>query len=47
MLATAEQGCCAFFDLTPYLAPDADQLSVMAIESTAGMVADLFAVPPF
>lgn len=44
VLATAEQGCYAFFDLTPYLAPDAHQLSVMAPESTAGMVADLFGV---
>ncbi|MET8517055.1 hypothetical protein [Streptomyces sp. NPDC005077] len=41
-LAAAEQGCCAFFDFTLHLTPDAFQLSVRARESAAGMLADLF-----
>ncbi|MFI1730992.1 heavy metal-responsive transcriptional regulator [Streptomyces acidicola] len=41
-LAAAEQVCCAFFDFTLHLAPDALQLSVRAPESAAGMLADLF-----
>ncbi|WP_329258506.1 heavy metal-responsive transcriptional regulator [Streptomyces sp. NBC_01478] len=41
-LAAAEQGCCAFFDFTLHLTPDALQLDVRAPESAAGMLADLF-----
>ncbi|WP_351228537.1 heavy metal-responsive transcriptional regulator [Streptomyces sp. NPDC002133] len=44
-LAAAEQGCCAFFDFTLHMTPDALQLSVRAPESAAGMLADLFGVP--
>ncbi|MFC9679030.1 heavy metal-responsive transcriptional regulator [Streptomyces sp. NPDC056948] len=44
-LAAAEQGCCAFFDFTLHLTPDALQLSVRAPESAAGMLADLFGAP--
>ncbi|WP_405819506.1 heavy metal-responsive transcriptional regulator [Streptomyces sp. NBC_01390] len=43
-LAAAEQGCCAFFDFTLHLTPDALQLDVHAPESAAGMLADLFGV---
>ncbi|MET7898866.1 heavy metal-responsive transcriptional regulator [Streptomyces mirabilis] len=41
-LAAAEQGCCAFFDFTLHLTPNALQLSVRAPEGAAGMLADLF-----
>ncbi|MEU1465815.1 heavy metal-responsive transcriptional regulator [Streptomyces sp. NPDC005727] len=41
-LATAEQGCCAFFDFTLHLTPDVLRLAVRAPESAAGMLADLF-----
>ncbi|EMF52983.1 MULTISPECIES: heavy metal-responsive transcriptional regulator [Streptomyces] len=41
-LAAAEQSCCAFFDFTLHLTPDALQLSVRAPESAAGMLAELF-----
>ncbi|MPY32933.1 heavy metal-responsive transcriptional regulator [Streptomyces adustus] len=44
-LATAEQGCCAFFDFTLHLTPASLQLSVRAPQSAAGMLADLFGVP--
>lgn len=43
-LAAAEQGCCAFFDFTLHLTPNALQLDVRAPESAAGMLADLFGV---
>ncbi|KUO16216.1 heavy metal-responsive transcriptional regulator [Streptomyces dysideae] len=43
-LAAAEQSCCAFFDFTLRLAPDALQLDVRAPQSAAGMLADLFGV---
>ncbi|MCC9707225.1 hypothetical protein E4N62_19270 [Streptomyces sp. MNU76] len=43
-LAAAEQNCCAFFDFTLRLIPDALQLDVRAPQSTAGMPADLFGV---
>ncbi|MFB7327109.1 heavy metal-responsive transcriptional regulator [Streptomyces sp. NPDC056190] len=45
-LAAAEQGCCAFFDFTLHLTPDALQLSVRAPESAARMLADLFGATP-
>ncbi|MFD6597672.1 heavy metal-responsive transcriptional regulator [Streptomyces coelicoflavus] len=41
-LAAAEQGCCAFFDFTLHLTPDALLLDVRAPESAEGMLADLF-----
>ncbi|MFI8893477.1 heavy metal-responsive transcriptional regulator [Streptomyces paradoxus] len=44
-LATAEQRCCAFFDFTLHLAPDALRLTVRAPEGAAGMPADLFGAP--
>ncbi|MGW0994142.1 heavy metal-responsive transcriptional regulator [Streptomyces sp. NPDC002523] len=44
-LASAEQGCCAFFDFTLHLTPDALQLTVRAPEAAAGMLADLFGAP--
>lgn len=44
-LAAAEQGCCAFFDFTLHLSPDALRLSVRAPESAAGMLAELFGAP--
>ncbi|MGW5362906.1 MerR family transcriptional regulator [Actinopolymorpha pittospori] len=37
-LAAAEQGCCAFFDFTLHLTPDALQLNVRAPESAAQML---------
>ncbi|AUA16636.1 HTH-type transcriptional regulator ZntR [Streptomyces malaysiensis subsp. malaysiensis] len=43
-LAAAEQSCCAFFDFTLRLAPDALQLDVRAPEGAAEMLADLFGV---
>lgn len=43
-LAAAEQSCCAFFDFTLCLAPDALQLDVRAPEGAAEMLADLFGV---
>ncbi|MEV6593146.1 hypothetical protein [Streptomyces acidicola] len=41
-LASAKQGCSAFFDFTLHLAPTALQLDVRAPESAAGMPAHLF-----
>ncbi|WP_458083701.1 hypothetical protein [Streptomyces malaysiensis] len=43
-LAAAEQSCCAFFDFTLRLAPDALQLDVRAPAGAAEMPADLFGV---
>jgi hypothetical protein len=44
-VATAEQGCCAFFDFTLHLTPDAIHLNVRAPESAAQMLADLWGAP--
>ncbi|MFJ9870054.1 heavy metal-responsive transcriptional regulator [Streptomyces sp. NPDC101165] len=44
-LAAAEQRCCAFFDFTLHLTPDALQLTVRAPEHAAGMLAELFGAP--
>ncbi|MFF0288852.1 MerR family transcriptional regulator [Streptomyces sp. NPDC005262] len=41
-LAAAEQGCCAFFDFTLHLTPDALKLTVRAPESATEMLAGLF-----
>ncbi|WP_310794843.1 MerR family DNA-binding protein [Streptomyces sp. TLI_171] len=43
-LATAEQGCCAFFDFTLRLTPSTVHLSVRAPEEGAELLADLFGV---
>ncbi|MFE9867473.1 hypothetical protein ACFYPZ_32950 [Streptomyces sp. NPDC005506] len=37
--AAAEEDCCAFFDFTPHLTPEALKLSVCAPESAAEMPA--------
>ncbi|MFB7187030.1 hypothetical protein ACFC0C_19790 [Streptomyces sp. NPDC056178] len=41
-LAAAEQGCCAFFDITLHLTPAALELAVCAPEAAAPLLADLF-----
>lgn len=42
-LAAAEQGCCAFFDFTLYLTPDALALTVRAPETAHALLTELFA----
>ncbi|CAG7642514.1 MerR family transcriptional regulator [Rhodococcus opacus] len=41
-LAAAEQGCCAFFDFTLHLSPDALALTVRAPETAHALLAELF-----
>ncbi|HEY9416482.1 MAG TPA: heavy metal-responsive transcriptional regulator, partial [Pseudonocardia sp.] len=43
-LAAAEQGCCAFFDFTMQLTPDALVLSVRAPGAAEPLVTELFGV---
>ncbi|MHA4848120.1 MerR family transcriptional regulator [Rhodococcus sp. MSC1_016] len=43
-LATAEQGCCAFFDFTLQLTPGALVMSVRAPEAAEPLVTELFGV---
>ncbi|TQC48024.1 MerR family transcriptional regulator [Rhodococcus sp. WS4] len=41
-LAAAEQGCCAFFDFTLHLSPDALALTVRAPETAHALLTELF-----
>lgn len=45
-LAAAEQECCAFFDFTLHLTPQALELTVRVPETAAGMLAELFGASP-